>query len=140
MKTYYRKYELLKDTPDFPKGWLFSWEGTQKLYYPHQEAGFLYEKNHLCNPYSTDFKKTGYTLDYIESHPEWFKPIDKKIKFYPDFPTKERIGDYVYLRFETRLVDDVDECRAMNELFDDKKFESDLYAFVKEKYEDKFKK
>lgn len=140
MKKYYKKYKLLKDTIDYKTGWLFSWEGTRRLYYPHQEAGFLYEGKHICNPYSSDFDKIGYPMEYIESHPEWFKSLGKQINFYPTFPSRNKIGDYLHLSFEIRLMDSVDECRAMNELFDDKKFQDELYDFVKEKYEKKFYK
>lgn len=137
-RKYYQTYKLLKDTIDFPTGWLFSWEGMRRLYYPHQPRESYHGKEHICSPYSEDLSKGGYGIDYMESHPEWFQPVGKPKDFYPDFPSEARIADFADLELTTRLVDSVDEARCLNELFYDEKFKKRLYRFIKEQYEAKY--
>lgn len=137
---YYNTYELIKDTPEYPKGWLFSWCGIRREYLPHEKAGIWHEKDAICSPYSKDYNPQlrTYKKEKIEASNEWFKPIGEAKDFYPQFPSKARIEDFTYLQLTTRLVDSVDEARCLSDLFQSKKFQDELYEFVKEKYEEKY--
>jgi hypothetical protein len=125
---YYRQYKLKKELPDYPVGWLFSWCGNRQQYIPHKVDWRTYES------------KTRFTKDEIESKHDWFEPVGTAKDFYPQFPSQRKLDEFVYLEAETRLVDDVDFCRAFNELQKDNGFVKRRYEFYKTEYEQKFGK
>lgn len=127
-----KKYKLNKDLPKYKKDWTVGWCGSRQLFYPHNIRKYDWEDKNDPD-YSLDYTHQGYSIEEIKNI-EWFTPISEEVDFIPKFPTKNNIEKFVYLTFETRLVDDVDECRAMNELFNSKMFQNKLYEFVKEEY------
>lgn len=131
-KTYYRDYKLLKDTPNYPKDWPLQWDGIRRKYFFKNVSKWEYE---LGKPdYTLDYKGQSFTLEEIENKSDWFKPVGKANQFIPKFPTPKDLEEYVHLNFENRLVDDVDECRALTDLWEDKQFQTNLYEFVKSEY------
>lgn len=128
---FYHNYKLKKNTPKYNKGWPLTWNGSGEKFYFKLPSEWKHD-NVKPSIYS-DFESNGYTVDEIQNK-EFFEPVGKERDFIPSFPDKEKIKEYVYLEFETRLVDCVDECRAMNKLFDSNEFKNDLYNFVKTKY------
>lgn len=133
---YYRQYKLKKELPDYPAGWLFSWCGNRQQYIPHKVDWLTGEG---CGDYDKDYEsKTRFTKDEIESKHDWFEPVGTAKDFYPQFPSQRKLDEFVYLEVETRLVDDVDFCRAFNELQRDSDFIKRRYEFYKKAYEEKF--
>lgn len=133
---YYRTYKLKKDLPEFPIGWLFSWCGVRQMYIPHEKD---WRGGTEPAQYGKDYSsKTQFTKQEVESKTDWFQSFGKASNFTPPFPSQHALEEFVYLKPETRLVDDVDICRCLNELFDDEGFEERHYRFVKEEYEKKF--
>lgn len=65
----------------------------------------------------------------------WFKPVGEIVPFIPPFPSEKEIHEYVSLRPECRLVDDVDVCRAFNAMLADPAFDGALYQFYREQYD-----
>lgn len=142
MKTKYNtKYKLLKDTIDFPKGWIFSWEGGSRLYIPNKaKKSYDRENLEICDLYDVDYAKKQHaiTKEKIETLKDWFIPFGEIKDYYPDFPSFENINKFLHLYLETRLIDSVDECRALNDLFNLPDWKSKLYNFIKNEYELEF--
>lgn len=132
-KTYYSQYELLRDTPTHKAGWPLRWDGTRRKYFFPKPSTWGYNKGEP--DIYKDYNGQSFTIDEVEGMPDWFKPVGEPTEYVPAFPSKEDLEEYVYLGFETRLVDDVDICRALNDLFNSKDFQEDLYLWVKLKYE-----
>lgn len=130
---YYKRYTLLKDTPSFKSGWPIKWDGSRRRYFFSKPKTWGYNKGEP--DIYLDYNGQSFTREEIESKPEWFKPEGEPTDFVPPFPKRGDLDEYVHLTFETRLVDDVDICRALNDLFDDKEFQESLYDWVKYKYE-----
>jgi hypothetical protein len=131
--TYYRTYELLKDTPTHKAGWPLRWDGTRRKYYFPKASTFKFDFG-TPEPW-LDYNGQSFERDEVESKPDWFKPEGKPTAFVPAFPSESKIEEYVYLNFETRLSDDVDVCRALSDLFNDKTFQKEMYHYVKYKYQ-----
>lgn len=129
MKKFSHTYKLKKDTPKYKKGWELKWDGEMFYFREVSRYGFDKGKPGIY----LDRKTSGYTLEEIQNT-DWFEPVGELVDFIPKFPSKKNIEEFVYLNFETRLVDTVDECRTMNNLFKTKKFQDDLYKFIKEQY------
>lgn len=126
-------YKLKKDMPKYKVGWPLRWNGNDEKFYFAKASTWGYNKGEP--DIYLDRESGGFTLEEIKNT-EWFEPDGKEKDFIPKFPSKKNLEEFVYLDFETRLVNDVDECRAMNKLFNSKKFQDELYEFVKEKYND----
>lgn len=128
---YYREYTLTKDTPKHKKGWPLKWSGGRNRYYFAKASTWDWEKGKP--DIYLDYNGESYSIEEVQSS-DWFKPVGRALPFIPKFPSKNALSEFVSLDFEIHLVDDVDECRAMNQLFDSKKFQDELYEFVKDKY------
>lgn len=131
-KKFSHQYKLKKDLPTYPKGWKISWDGDR--FYPFKKSTWKHDEGK--ESIYRDREHTGYTVDEIKNT-EWFEPNSPEVDFIPKFPDSKSIDEFVYLEFDLRKVDTVDECRAMGKLFESNKFQKDLYEFVKAKY-DKF--
>jgi len=127
---FYHKYELAQDTPKYKKGWPIRWSGQDEKYYPYKPSDWVSDKG---SPSIYLDKSQQYTMEEV-SQTEWFTPVGDPKPFIPPFSSLSKLNDFVYLEFETRLVADVDECRAMKKLFKTDKFTHELYEFVKSKY------
>lgn len=125
---YAQEYKINKDLPTVKKGWVFGWSGIRRNFYPHKAD----DKNKP--EYDLDFKGISFSFDEVVNNSEWFTPITPLKDFIPPFPEPRDLSEFVNLDFETKLVDDVDECRALNDLFDNKEFQDNLYKFVKKEY------
>lgn len=134
-RKYHKRYELLKDTPIYPAGWPLQWDGTRRKYYFKKVSSRSFDFDDGEPDIYSDYNGQCFTLEQIEAKPEWFKPVGEADDYTPSFPTKGAISEFVDLNFETRLVDDVDVCRSLNDLFRLKSFQDELYDFVKLKYE-----
>jgi len=129
---YHRQYKLNKDLPKYKNGWTFTWCGSRQKFFPNKVRTYGWEDKNIPD-YTLDYESYGYSVDEIKDT-EWFTPIGKELDFIPKFPSKNKLEEYIYLTPETRLVNDVDECRAINGLLDDKKFQDNLYEFYKNEY------
>lgn len=132
-KQYHKHYKLAKELPGYPVGWPVRWDGNRRRYFlvkPNQ-----YTKHKMEPGFGLEYNRDSYMIEDIESQPEWFTPEGKPTDYVPPFPSESELDEYVDLYFQTKLVDDVDVCRAMNELFNDKHFQKELYMYVKLKYE-----
>lgn len=132
-KKYYYQYKLLKDTPSFGAGWPLKWDGTRRKYYFPKVSSWGFDKGEP--DISLDYNGQSFSLEEVENKPDWFEPIGKPKRYIPAFPSPTALEEYVYLRFENRLVDGVDECRALSDLWNDDNFQKNLYKFVKTEYE-----
>jgi hypothetical protein len=130
-------YKLNKDLPKYKKGWTVGWDGNKQKFFPHKVRHHDWEDKSKPDIY-LDYNHEGYSVEEV-SDKVWFTPAGKLVDFIPQFPTMKRLEDFMYLSFETRLVNDVDECRALNDLFNDPKFKDNLYSFIKGEYERKHK-
>ena len=126
-------YELLKDTPKYKKGWKLRWSGGNEKFYFYKKSTWGYNKGEP--DIYLDLESTGFTLEEIQDT-EWFKPTGELVDYIPSFPNKKDLKEYMYLLPETRLVDDVDICRAINRMLNNTKFQDQLYEFYKQKYEE----
>lgn len=133
MKTYYREYRLLKDTPDYKAGWPLKWDGIRRKYYFSKVCNWGHNRGQP--DYELDYGGQSFTLEKVESMPDWFKPTGQPAPFIPLFPSRDKISEYVGLNFENHLVDDVDICRALTDVWEDRQFRVNLYEFVKGEYE-----
>lgn len=131
MKTFCKRYVYKKDTPEYPKGWEIKFDGRRGKYYPYIPSEWKHDKGKKS--IYLDYEHGGYSIKEIENE-EWFTAISDPVRYIPDFPKENKINDFTYLDLETRLTDDVDECRALNELFSSTSFKKDLYSFVRNSY------
>ncbi len=125
-------YKLNKDLPKYKAGWTLGWNGNTEKFYPHAIRKFDWEDKSKPD-YCLDLEHQGYSLQEIKNE-DWFSPVGKEKDFIPKFPARNKIEEFIYLDLETRLVDDIDEARALNRLFESKDFKTDLYNFIKIKY------
>jgi len=132
--TFTHKYKLLKDLPNYKAGWTLGWDGEK--FYPYKKSEWEFDNGK--ESIYLDKNSQGYSVEEIKDT-TWFEPIGKEVDFIPKFPSKSKIDEFVSLDFETKLINQVDECRAMNNLFDNKQFKDDLYSFVKGKYDQFYK-
>ncbi len=125
------QYKLTKDLPKYKKGWTLKWSGSRRLFFPYLPSEWKMDEGK--ESINLDYKHQGYSFDEIRDR-EWFEPAGKFVDFIPKFPSKENIKEYFDLLPEGRLVQDVDEARAITDLLDDKTFQDELYEFYKDKY------
>lgn len=131
---YFKKYKLKKDTPTNKKGQYIIYDGIRDKYFYGKWDSFWKK----WSEYDCDYSGVSFTLEEIKSE-EWFEPIGKAIDYIPKFPTQNKIDEYFDLIPSAHLVDSVDECRAINKMLCDKKFQDELYNFYKKKYEEFYK-
>jgi len=122
------RYKLLKDTPTHKAGSVLIWEGMAQLFYFTVPG----EK------YDPDRNGPHFTVEQIQDA-EWFMPMKPLKPFIPKFPSRKNLEEFATLDANCRLVDSVDECRAINGLINDPKFQRRLYDFYKQEYEKFYK-
>ncbi|WP_241473794.1 hypothetical protein [Mycolicibacterium neoaurum] len=132
MKMFHKRYELLRETPTHKAGWPLRWDGKRRKYFYPKVSTWSSDKG--GPDIYLDSNGPAYTIEEVESKPDWFKPSDEAVPYVPAFPSKDDLEEFVYLSFETRLVDDVDECRALSDLFRSDEFRGNLYDFVRDEY------
>jgi len=133
---FHHKYKLKKDTPKYKKGWPLSWCGGAEKFYFCKVSPWKHDKGKP--DIYLDLEHHGYTVEEIKNT-EWFSPVGKECDFIPPFPSKGAIEEFTNLDFEMHLVQDVDECRAMSNLFEREAFKDKLYEFVKNEYNKYYK-
>lgn len=118
------RYKLLKDIPGYEAGRVVEWSGChgQRFYFRKPDSIYL------------DLEGPKFTVEQVQGK-EWFAPEGKLVDFIPAFPSRRRLDEYVDLMPSCRLVDDVDQCRAINVLLNDANFQKRLYQFYKGQYE-----
>jgi hypothetical protein len=126
------RYQLLKDIPSYQAGRTIGWHGDRQRFYFYKLSDWEWEKGK--ESFYLDFEGPSFTLEQAKDT-EWFKPVGKEVDFIPPFPSEAKIDEYVDLLPDCHLVDDVDECRAINGMLKDKEFQRRLYRFFKEQYE-----
>lgn len=126
-------YKLLKDIPGYSAGRTISWDGNRQHFFFRKLSEWKHD-NGAEGIYS-DYDGPKFTVEQAQDA-TWFEPIGSLVDFIPTFPTRTRLDDFIYLTPECRLVNDVDECRAINAMLDDKGFQQRLYEFYKEQYND----
>lgn len=131
MKTFHHQYKLKKDTPIYKAGWPLRWSGSKRRFYFLLPSTWKHDDG-KPGIYS-DFEGQSFTVEQVQDR-EWFEPVGPEVLFIPAFPSENKLEEYVDLLPTTRMVDDVDECRAINMLLEDKGFQKRLYVFYKEQY------
>ena len=131
MKTFSHNYKLIKDIPAYKAGRTIGWNGERQKFYFRAISEWKYDNG--AEGIYLDYEGTHFTVEQAKDK-EWFTPMGKEKDFIPQFPSEEKIKEYVYLLPECRLVNDVDECRAINGLINDKGFQKKLYSFYKKEY------
>lgn len=140
MKSYYKEYELLVDLPTGEKkGSHFffhvSNDNDTKIWY---QVGKLSEYSTQENKWYSDWESKGIKLSIEQMTSNFFKPIGEPKPLYPKFPNKEEIKEFYSLVGESRLVNSVDEVRAINQVFYSEEYYNACYDILKKMYEDKF--
>lgn len=130
-ETFHHQYSLKKDMPTYKKGWPLKWRGNEQRFYFALPSSWGYNKGEP--DIYDDMEGPSFTVEQIRDE-EWFEPVGKAVPFIPPFPTEANLSEYIHLEPETRLVDDVDVCRAINGLLNDKNFQQKLYEFYKKEY------
>lgn len=130
------RYKLLKNTPTYKAGWELGWDGGSEKFYFYKPSTWSYNKGEP--DIYLDLNGARFTVDEIKNI-EWFEPIGEEVDFIPKFPTQKKLEEYFYMFGETRLVSDVDLCRAIDKLLDDKGFQKKLYEFYKREYNQFYK-
>lgn len=124
-------YKLLKDVPGYAAGRTVRWDGNAQRF-----------RFRAISEWKHDNGDEGIYLDYdgpkftVEqaSDAAWFEPLGDLVDFIPAFPTSKALDEFIYLTPECRLVNDVDVCRAINALLNDKGFQDRLYGFYRTEY------
>jgi hypothetical protein len=119
-------YKLVRDIPGYKAGRTVYGHGDNQRFYFHQMRGDE-ESIYL------DMKGASFTLDQVQED-GWFKPIGRLTDFIPPFPDPKRLPEFVDLIPDCRLVNDVDECRAINAMLADAGFQKRLYDFYRQEY------
>ena len=125
-----KEYSLLCDLPTHKAGSKLGWDGVRQFFY------FDLPKEREFDLSRRDYDGPKFTVDQVQDT-KWFKAVGKLRPFVPPFPSRKCIEQYASLDAECRMVDEVDECRALNGLIFDPKFQQRLYDFYKQEY-DKF--
>ncbi len=125
-------YVLAKDTPTHKRGWPLRWHGGQRKFYFSTVSTWGYNKGEP--DIYLDMEGASYTVEQI-LNTEWFTSNGGETDFIPAFPSEKKLEEYMYLLPELRLVEDVDECRAIADLFKSNGFTNRLYDFYKKEYE-----
>jgi len=118
---------LRQDTPTHKLGTIFKWSARDRKFYPLQVPTSPYSLEQL------EYASTAYSLDQVRET-TWFQPVGDEYDYIPVFPAEKELPEYLHISPETRLVDDVDICRALNDLFEDQTFQHNLYEFYREEY------
>lgn len=122
------RYKLLKAMPGHNAGEEVCWRGgTQRFY-------FSQKREHEHDLRRDDMDGLKFTVDQIQDA-DWFAPTGELVDFIPPFPSRTKIEEFIYLIPDCRLVDDVDECRVINQMLSNKSFQRCLYEFYKKEYE-----
>ncbi len=131
MKQFYRQYELLKDLPELPKGTVLKWDCWIERF---TDIGDYIGLNKPT-------PKVSYTLEVIESKPDWFKGIGEQREYYPQFPSKEDFysrdsghGNYA-VTLEYGHNDMCRVCQLLNKLDILQKVRDTAYEVIKAEYE-----
>ena len=135
METFTHRYKLLKDTPTHKTGRTIGWSGNEGKFYFYAISEWKHDNG--AEGIYLEMDGPSFSLEKAKDT-EWFTPVGKEVPFIPQFPSKGKISEYVELDFDCRLVNDVDECRALNGLFETKQFKERLYDFVKKEYQEHY--
>ena len=130
---FHKRYKLVKGLPTYPQDWEVGWCGSRQKFYPYKVRVHDWEDKTKPDIYK-DYDHQGFTVEQVKDL-NWFSPIGKSVDFVPAFPSRKELEDYMYLLPETRLVDDVDECRCISQMLNSNIFQDRLYSFYKEEYE-----
>ena len=78
-----------------------------------------------------------FTIDQMQQA-EFFEPVGEPQDLVLPFPDKMKIGEYLYLVGETRLVPTVDQIRLIAPIFESDEFYNAVYELLKKMYNDKY--
>lgn len=137
-KTYYNEYELLVDLPTGEKKgdhffFHVSNDDCNRIWY---QVGELHEI--LTKKWYQSWSTTGVKLKIEQMTPNFFKPIGEPRNLYPTFPTIDKIEEFIYLVGETKLVNSVDEIRAIKPIFYSEEYKNACYELLKSMYNKKY--
>lgn len=127
------RYKLLKDIPGYAAGRTIAWHGGIGRFFFRAISEWKHDNG--AEGIYLDYEGPKFTVEQAQD-PAWFEPLSALVDFIPAFPSRENLSEFVDLTPECRLVDDVDECRAIRALLNDDKFQQRLYEFYKAQYED----
>ena len=134
----HREYELLIDLPSGEK------KGSRYFMKTKGEdakvefvLGTYSEHSDTWYSYSVDRTKTTFSVEQVMDE-KFFKPHGKKVPIVPKFPSYKKIDEFYHLIGENRLVDDVDEVRAINPIFYSEEFKKGVYDLLRKMYKKKY--
>jgi hypothetical protein len=70
----YKEYQLIKDLPELTTGTILYWDLWQERYTDLSYIGV------------NDKPKVSYKKEFLDDHPEWFKPLGEPKELYEKFP------------------------------------------------------
>lgn len=124
-------YKLLKDIPGYAAGRTVGWDGNNQRFYFRAISEWKHDNGAEGIYLDRDGPK--FTVEQVQDVP-WFQPQGEMREFIPPFPSRKELDQFVTLTAECRLVNDVDECRAINAMLEDKNFQKLLYEFYHTQY------
>lgn len=124
-------YKLLKPIPGYDAGRTIRWHGNNQRFYFFKISEWKHDNG--AEGIYLDFEGPKFTVEQAQD-PTWFEPIGELVDFIPQFPSYEALCEYVDLLPNCRLVDDVDQCRAINMLLGSDTFRHRLYEFYRQEY------
>jgi len=124
-------YMLLKDIPGYKAGRTINWHGATQRFYFRKISEWKHDNG--AEGIYLDFDGPKFTVDQVHDT-EWFEPKGELVDFIPPFPNHAVLDQYVDLIPDCHLVDDVDQCRAINMMLRDAGFQRRLYEFYREQY------
>jgi hypothetical protein len=126
------RYELLKDIPGYAAGRTIVWHGSDQRFFFRAISTWKHDNG--AEGIYLDREGPKFTVEQAQDA-QWFEPLSELVDFIPAFPSRENLHEFVDLVPDCRLVDDVDECRAINVMLRDEGFQTRLYKFYKAQYE-----
>jgi hypothetical protein len=135
MKKFYKEYLLLKDTPELKAGQTVKWNPWKERFTDIGDWAGL-------NPPP---EKVSYTLELIESKPQWFDGVGEQRDYYPPFPNKKDFYEYEgcghhYVGLELGHNQMCRFCTVMGRVDFEQEAKDAMYELAKKKYEEFVKK
>jgi hypothetical protein len=131
MTKFAHMYRLTTDLPGYKAGRRVRWDGGRQRFYFYKLTEKGYDKGE--ESIYADFEGMSFTLEQVQED-GWFKTEGELRDFIPAFPARAALTEFVDLVPDCRLVDDVDECRAINGLLASDAFQERLYGFFRKEY------
>ena len=120
----YKKYTLLKDTPELKSGTVLYWD--------------LWDERYTELSYTGNYKPVvSYKIEFIKSKPEWFLPVGKPVELYQPFPKVFEEEHFYFGKLRHNKM--CRFCYDAGSILTSKEFKESVTKIFKELYEKKIK-